>query len=976
MSRERTPWWRNTCLIILCSLLIITTGEVEGQSRIIISQYVETSSGRTPKGIELWNPTTQPIDFSVDNLTVLLGRNGGELSADVTITDGRLSGGAVMVIGTSDIGTYLSDQGLSDIVYIENSFTFNGDDALQIKLGETTEDTFGNPGDDPGSSWDGNGVSTKNSNIELKDGITAGTEAGYTDPSTRFQTVSTDNSLTGFGIAPGGTITTSPKPEPSEAAQFIEPDSSIHSITLNWLDAGGDVSPDGYLVKVSGVNPEAIEPPVDGTPEVDDTDLSDGNGSVSVSQGTGTVVWNGLEADKTYYFRMFSFTNSGTDINYKTDEYAAISVSTLKESKPVVSGTTIQAVINEFHYDNVGSDSNEFIEAAVDTSVDVSNLDLLLYNGSNGGIYHTTGLSEFTAGEKKGSWIFYSKQYSSIQNGPDGIALVYHFTDRDTVLQFISYEGSFTATEGPASGLKSAQIAVSESSGTLAGRSLGLAGVLSGDNNTAVWAAMPATVGKMNDRESIFLKSDTLLSRTVIMGDAGWHMLSSPVTGLKYADLQTNTPLQGFPGAAQSNDKNLFTGYDGSDWTAPNSLAESITSGNGFILYFFNNDLYGSRALPIDFDLKGGMPNSPITVPLHNSGDGFNLIGNPFPEYFDLRSLVMNGGSLASNVAQIWDGDIGSYVLSTEQEGQIAPYQGFFVQNGDASSVTFSTDRPPKKILARKVSNNPSDPAIIGFEVSDADSGRILDKATALYFSDSATPGWDSWDMQKLSPLQSDYAILGIRSTDGTGDAILKAEESQPLSLNAPVTFDLTISGVKASGHRLLTWPVWRNIPEFWKIRLKDLKTQTVIDMRTDSLYQFTVDKTQHKTVGTGLELPVNVGSKIADIPGARFEVTITPNLTDVENNSLRPDKVKLSPNYPNPFNPETKIKFYLPDAMRARITVYDILGRRVAVLMDANSVAGWHTVTWKAENVSSGVYFYRLETTAKVLIHKMLLIK
>ncbi len=974
MNQERTLWWRDICLLIFCPILILGTKEVEGQSRIIISQYIETSSGRSPKGIELWNPTSEPVDFSMDTLTVLLGRNGGALSADVTVTSGQLSGGAVMVIGTSDIGTYLSDQGLSDVMYIENSFTFNGDDALRIQLGDTIEDTFGNPGNDPGSSWDGNGVSTKNSNIELKEGITTGSSSGFTDPSERYQMVSTDNSLTGFGIAPGGTVAVAPKAEPSEVAQFIEPDSTTHSITLNWSDAGGDVPPDGYLVKISDVSPDSIKLPVDGTPEDDDTDLSDGYGAMSVNQGTQTVMWNGLEPEKTYYFRMFSFTNSGSDINYKTDNYASISVATSKESVPV-SGMTITAAINEFHYDNAGPDSNEFVEVAVDTSVDISNLDLLLYNGSDGGIYNTTGLSEFNPGEREGHWKFYSKQYSSIQNGPDGMALIYHLSDRDTVLQFISYEGSFTASEGAANGLVSYRIDASESSGTEANKSLGLSGILSGGNNMSIWKPMTATPGKMNDRESIFMRADTILSRTVIRGEAGWRMLSSPVTGLKYSDLQASTSLQGFPGASEGSDKNLFSGYDGNNWNPPSTLSESMMSGQGFILYFFNNDLDGSRRLPIDFDLRGGLPDGPVSVPLHTNGDGFNLIGNPYPQYIDLNSMDVNGGALASNVAQVWDGETGSYILSTELGNQIAPFQGFFIQNQDAESVTFNTNSSPDKVLASKVNVNPLDPVIIGFEVSDADSDIVLDKAAALYFSNNATSDWDRWDMQKLLPLQSEYAILGIKGTRD-GKAILKAEESQPLPLKTPHTFELTISGTRAPGSRILEWPVWENIPASWKISLKDRVTQKVIDMRTDSLYRFKVSETQGKAVGSNVRPPVIGGTKINGIPDARFEVTITPTLTDIEDFSPKPGKIRLSPNYPNPFNPETKIKFYLPRPMRAKLAVYDILGRTVAVLMNGDGTSGWHTITWKAGSVASGVYFYRLETSGQVLINKMLLIR
>ena len=64
---------------------------------------------------------------------------------------------------------------------------------------------FGTSGEDPGSSWDGSSVSTKNQNIQLKEGIVSGDTDGWTDPSARFETVSSTpvSDQTGFGVAPG-----------------------------------------------------------------------------------------------------------------------------------------------------------------------------------------------------------------------------------------------------------------------------------------------------------------------------------------------------------------------------------------------------------------------------------------------------------------------------------------------------------------------------------------------------------------------------------------------------------------------------------------------------------------------------------------------------------------------------------------------------------------------------------------------------
>lgn len=87
-------------------------------------------------------------------------------------------------------------------------------------------------------------------------------------------------------------------------------------------------------------------------------------------------------------------------------------------------------------------------------------------------------------------------------------------------------------------------------------------------------------------------------------------------------------------------------------------------------------------------------------------------------------------------------------------------------------------------------------------------------------------------------------------------------------------------------------------------------------------------------------------------------------------------NSVTLHPNYPNPFNPSTEITFDLPHSMHASLKVYDVLGREVAELANGPLNAGTHTVTFDASTLSSGVYFYRLESGAFSTTRKMVLMK
>lgn len=129
--------------------------------------------------------------------------------------------------------------------------------------------------------------------------------------------------------------------------------------------------------------------------------------------------------------------------------------------------------INEIHYDNSGSDTGEFVELVAPSGTDLTGYQVVFYNGNGGATYNTETLSGVVADMGNG-YGTYSISVSGIQNGgPDGIALV---DDGGTVIQFLSYEGDFSAIDGPASGMPSTDIGVFESSSTPVGASLQLTG--------------------------------------------------------------------------------------------------------------------------------------------------------------------------------------------------------------------------------------------------------------------------------------------------------------------------------------------------------------------------------------------------------------------------------------------------------------------------------------------------------------------
>ncbi len=90
----------------------------------------------------------------------------------------------------------------------------------------------------------------------------------------------------------------------------------------------------------------------------------------------------------------------------------------------------------------------------------------------------------------------------------------------------------------------------------------------------------------------------------------------------------------------------------------------------------------------------------------------------------------------------------------------------------------------------------------------------------------------------------------------------------------------------------------------------------------------------------------------------------------------IKPDKFELNQNYPNPFNPTTKIKYSIPKTSNVELKVFDILGRKVAELVNEEKPAGNYTVDFNASKLSSGIYFYRITSGNFTQVKKMILLK
>jgi hypothetical protein len=122
-------------------------------------------------------------------------------------------------------------------------------------------------------------------------------------------------------------------------------------------------------------------------------------------------------------------------------------------------------------------------------------------------------------------------------------------------------------------------------------------------------------------------------------------------------------------------------------------------------------------------------------------------------------------------------------------------------------------------------------------------------------------------------------------------------------------------------------------------------------------------------------------GSAIIDraaIPSVRIGITLEQVLLaagSFESNEL-PSRLFLDQNYPNPFNPSTMIRYGLPAGTNVKLSIHSLLGNQIKVVLDGWQDAGTYTLDLSAQELPSGVYFYRLQTELGTLTRRMTISK
>ncbi len=220
------------------------------------------------------------------------------------------------------------------------------------------------------------------------------------------------------------------------------------------------------------------------------------------------------------------------------------------------------------------------------------------------------------------------------------------------------------------------------------------------------------------------------------------------------------------------------------------------------------------------------------------------------------------------------------------------------------------------------------------------------------------------------SRLNSEQEVHPVTS-DGMGTSALTLSD-------AGLIFDITVEGLSGSinaahfhnAPRGQDGPVVRTITD-------DLNGNTGFGVwRSSDSEPLTIDLTR-ELLDRNIYYNVHTGTyPMGEIRGQVDPEDLITAIEPVDNGGRIPEKFTLSQNYPNPFNPSTTIKFSLNRSAHTVLTIYNALGQKVSTLVDENLQAGAYQMTFNAEKLSSGVYFYRLEADGFKQTRKMTLMK
>lgn len=383
--------------------------------------------------------------------------------------------------------------------------------------------------------------------------------------------------------------------------------------------------------------------------------------------------------------------------------------------------------------------------------------------------------------------------------------------------------------------------------------------------------------------------------------------------------------------------------YDNDGWQDLFVANSNFGSGQNNFLYKNNGDGTFTKIISGSIVTDGGNSTGASWADYDNDGDLDLFVANYFNENnFLYRNdgggsftkittgeIVNDGGA---SVGSAWgdcdnDGDLDLLVSNDNNQNEF-----FYLNNGNATFTKVTTG----DIVTSGGRSN-------GSTWGDYDNDGDLD----IYIANG-----------NQSPAQNNFLFKNDGNSNNWINILCKGTVSNKSAIGARLYLKATINGVQVR-------------------QMREISGQTGYNAQNSINEEF------------GLGNAAQIDSLIIKWPSGMTDIytNLTHNsfITAVEGQGIIgineeggvvPNKFVLGQNYPNPFNPATKISFSLPQAGNVKMSVYDVLGNEIAVLVNEVKPAGNYSVTFEGTGLSSGIYFYKIESGDFSQTKKMLLVK
>ncbi|MAO65998.1 MAG: hypothetical protein CL666_13470 [Balneola sp.] len=463
-----------------------------------------------------------------------------------------------------------------------------------------------------------------------------------------------------------------------------------------------------------------------------------------------------------------------------------------------------------------------------------------------------------------------------------------------------------------------------------------------------------------------------------LTGQAGFRMLTAP-TDINLQEFLEPLHTQGMTNADFTNGSpNIWTwdrtfvgdsAESNLGWRSISDLDTTIQAGDSFLMYVYDEDVVGdstSRGFPKLLTAEGQLVSS-FSPAINQIAEGFTLIGNPFPSTVDWDQIYQNSGTdelsgsiYAHDPNSGWKSYNSDSNTGDLTNGLIKPFQGFFVQssenitNGSSLTVESNDIVTGGEFYGKEQNQSP----FVRFEITD--SKRSISNSAFVVLNDKARSVKDDLDAVEMVPLSPSYITLGSMSTD-----------DKELDINSIPYFDESIRiplSVQASHSQKISFTLTEH-SGFEDITIKITNGEWIKEVETDQgiVLEIVPDQSASKYPS---------GFPVRSKQNPVYTLILEKQRATSTGQTELPTEFSLSQNYPNPFNPSTSIRFGIPSTSHVKLSVYNVLGQLVKVLENDIKKPGYHSVHFDGENLSSGIYLYRLEVGSFVNTKKMLLMK